>query len=315
MHKKKAMSKLYIIGNGFDLYHGLPSSYGNFREYLKKHDKEVFEAIEEYIFSSDTNPELWKNFEEALGYFNDDELREFARTYLLSYSSEEWSDSAHHDYQYMINEVVKALTDRLYKHLTTWALELDKAIPNSNRLPLDKNGQYLSFNYTHTIEKLYAPTKQVLHIHGSIESADSELILGHGIAPTSHRTEEEIRNSMDEDSYREYCEERASEDPRVSEGEDIIRGYWEDSYKNTLQIISDNQEFFNGLQDITEIHVIGLSFSSVDLNYIHEIVKKVPNAKWIVRYYKPEEEKEFKDKLTNVLGIEENKVELQRLFD
>lgn len=307
------MSKLYIIGNGFDLYHDLPSSYTKFGEYIKEHDNDVFEAIEEYIFSSEPTPELWKNFEESLGHFNDDELREFAKTYLMDYGSEEWRDSAHHDYQYMINEVVKGLTDNLYKHLAAWALELDKVTPNNNRLSLDKEAKYLSFNYTHTIENLYAPTGEILHIHGSIEDANSQLVLGHGTAPAPHRTEDEIKNSMDEDSYIEYCEERAGEDPRVYEGENIIRGYWEESYKNTQQIIADNQTFFNDLQEVTEIHVIGLSFSSVDLNYIEEINKKVPDAKWIVCYHASNEEKEFKDILINDLGIKEGNIELKRL--
>jgi len=28
---------LYIIGNGFDLWHGIPSSYWRFREYVREH--------------------------------------------------------------------------------------------------------------------------------------------------------------------------------------------------------------------------------------------------------------------------------------
>lgn len=307
------MGKLYIIGNGFDLYHGLPSSYSKFREYLEENDYKVFETIEKYIFSSDPNPELWKNFEEALDYFDDNALREFARTYLLQYGSDEWRESANHDYQYTMDEVVKGLTDKLYKHLAVWAMELDKVTPNNKRLSLDKEAKYLSFNYTHTIENLYAPTGEILHIHGSIEDANSQLVLGHGTAPAPHRTEDEIKNSMDEDSYSEYCEERAGEDPRVYEGEEIISRYWENSYKNTQQIIEDNQTFFNDLQDVTEIHVIGLSFSSVDLNYIEEINKKVPDAKWIVCYHASNEEKEFKDILINDLGIKEENIELERL--
>lgn len=30
------MNKLFIIGNGFDMAHGLPTSYNDFREYLIK---------------------------------------------------------------------------------------------------------------------------------------------------------------------------------------------------------------------------------------------------------------------------------------
>ncbi|MDH8676952.1 AbiH family protein [Fusibacter bizertensis] len=34
---------LNIIGNGFDLYHGLPSSYKNFAKYLIKTEDEFYE--------------------------------------------------------------------------------------------------------------------------------------------------------------------------------------------------------------------------------------------------------------------------------
>lgn len=29
------MSRLYIIGNGFDIAHGIPSKYSDFRDYCK----------------------------------------------------------------------------------------------------------------------------------------------------------------------------------------------------------------------------------------------------------------------------------------
>jgi hypothetical protein len=29
-------NKLYVIGNGFDLYHGIKSSYSDFMHYVKK---------------------------------------------------------------------------------------------------------------------------------------------------------------------------------------------------------------------------------------------------------------------------------------
>ena len=34
------MSKLYVIGNGFDRGHGLKTSYWNFREYLEKYEED-----------------------------------------------------------------------------------------------------------------------------------------------------------------------------------------------------------------------------------------------------------------------------------
>lgn len=49
---------LYIIGNGFDLFHGVKSSYYKFREYLKRHDKALsFE--QDYYFECEN---FWGGF-------------------------------------------------------------------------------------------------------------------------------------------------------------------------------------------------------------------------------------------------------------
>ncbi|RGX82001.1 hypothetical protein DXA67_20280 [Bacteroides fragilis] len=33
-----------------------------------------------------------------------------------------------------------------------------------------------------------------------------------------------------------------------------------------------------------EVHVIGLSFSPIDLDYLHEVCRQTPNAKWYVSF-------------------------------
>lgn len=66
---------LLVIGNGFDLYHGLKTSYSDFRQYLKKRAKE--KEVKQFIsdFQSEFLPSgnsirnddlLWNNFENSL---------------------------------------------------------------------------------------------------------------------------------------------------------------------------------------------------------------------------------------------------------
>lgn len=40
---------LYIIGNGFDLNHRLPTGYGHFKAYVRIHDRDVHDWIEDYV--------------------------------------------------------------------------------------------------------------------------------------------------------------------------------------------------------------------------------------------------------------------------
>ena len=67
----KTINHLYIIGNGFDLYHGLPTSYGHFSDYVKEHDNELAELVEKYYFHK-INSDFWSDFEENLSGLDDD---------------------------------------------------------------------------------------------------------------------------------------------------------------------------------------------------------------------------------------------------
>ncbi|WBA12875.1 AbiH family protein [Salinivibrio kushneri] len=61
------METLYIIGNGFDLAHKLPTSYTEFYN----SERELFDEISWfYDFDDSDNP--WCNFEDALGRFSPD---------------------------------------------------------------------------------------------------------------------------------------------------------------------------------------------------------------------------------------------------
>lgn len=37
--------RLYIIGNGFDLHHGLESSYNDFRDFVAEYNKKLYYSI------------------------------------------------------------------------------------------------------------------------------------------------------------------------------------------------------------------------------------------------------------------------------
>lgn len=113
--------KLVVIGNGFDVFHDIKSSYWNFKEYLGEVGQEGFvRAIENYI-SSD---ELWSSFEYALGCLDYETLKEDNSCYLLAYGDDNWRDSAHHDYQMMISEELNFSKD-IPNYLKQWILSLD----------------------------------------------------------------------------------------------------------------------------------------------------------------------------------------------
>ena len=62
-------TSLFIVGNGFDLMHGVPSGYHNFRDSMGRHD-ELRNALEMYIRKED----LWADFEESLAHLDDEAM-------------------------------------------------------------------------------------------------------------------------------------------------------------------------------------------------------------------------------------------------
>lgn len=58
---------LYIIGNGFDRYHGASSSYSDFKNYVKRKDSGLFVELENFFMPHD----LLSGFHPALSNLNE----------------------------------------------------------------------------------------------------------------------------------------------------------------------------------------------------------------------------------------------------
>jgi hypothetical protein len=76
-------SKLYIIGNGFDLWHGIPSSYAQFKEYVRQRDRDLFDAVERYLPAD----EDWSDLEAALAEIDVDSIIDDLDQFMPSYSA------------------------------------------------------------------------------------------------------------------------------------------------------------------------------------------------------------------------------------
>ncbi|ENZ4843438.1 AbiH family protein [Klebsiella pneumoniae] len=55
--------RLYVIGNGFDIRHGLPTRFCCFEAYVKRHNQQLYESISNFVPTEDE----WNDLESALG--------------------------------------------------------------------------------------------------------------------------------------------------------------------------------------------------------------------------------------------------------
>lgn len=226
---------LYIIGNGFDLYHDIKSEFKNFGEYVKEKHHTLFHTIEYYF----DNKCLWSDFEYALSTLDTELLKKEASQFLVPYGYKNWKDAYHHDYQFIIEETVNLLTITLKKLFIEWVNQL--SIPdNLNEKKLNflrKDGIYITFNYTETLYSVYKiPESNVIHIHGRATKKDSDIILGHAYKPKNKKLNH-LQDILSDDSYTE-------EDIRITQGNKIIEQYFIKTYKPTKQIIESKKEFF-----------------------------------------------------------------------
>ncbi|NJD04451.1 MAG: hypothetical protein FIA99_18090, partial [Ruminiclostridium sp.] len=117
---------------------GLPTKYSDFMNYLLAYEKEpefimgrlaylnsisekdlnrhrFYEELSKFI----SEYELWNLFEDALGMLDYEDVKESNSSYYLSYSDDNWRDSANHDYQKMIGEDLK-FASQIPPYLSEW---------------------------------------------------------------------------------------------------------------------------------------------------------------------------------------------------
>ncbi len=101
------MNRLYIIGNGFDLYHKLDTSYKSFGLYLKKNYTETYEKLIDYFgfptISDDgcsmDDEVMWNQFEKNLSLLDsemvlDSYIHSVAHPFSEGFKDRDWNTFA-----------------------------------------------------------------------------------------------------------------------------------------------------------------------------------------------------------------------------
>lgn len=265
---------LYIVGNGFDLHHRIPSGYADFGRYVSGVDPTLHRLFENY-FSFDGN---WADFENTLAHLDVDLILDEASTHLVPYSADDWSDAFHHDYQYEIDRIVRSLSEGLKKRFTEWICRLAIPAQSSCQVPLldlPLHSRYLTFNYTSTLQKLYSVSPDdITYIHNQATGLDSDLVLGHGVSP---KTIASLNAGADLEV----------QDTRVTQANECIDDYFSRTYKPTGRVIAAHQAFFDSLSNVKRICVLGHSLSEVDWPYFSLIAEKTKayGPHWVASYH------------------------------
>lgn len=273
---------LYIIGNGFDLYHGMKTGYSDFKNYVMREDLDVYNAVDEFAPAGDE----WNELESSLGDIDFYNIIDECGMYLTSYGAEDFKARDHHNYEFEIERITENLTSNLLEQFCNWVgkIEVPKEEQCKKFKTIDNKAIFLTFNYTNTLELLYSINKSnIKHIHGSIEDG-SEIILGHGWERTKT-----VNPAPGID-----------QDIREGGGYALIDKMFDSNFKNCSKIINEESVFFDSLTSVTQIVVIGHSLSDVDSRYFKEILKHVPqSALWRCALRNSSQDQEKTDLLVN----------------
>ncbi len=287
------MQRLYIVGNGFDLAHDLPTKYWDYHQFLQSSSKNSdFCRRMENTYGLGENTEYWwKDFETNLGkgdsFETDFEIMgESAIDEMVTDEGEPMPDVEdtlrYHFEPYY--EFMNKLNETVLQWIET--IDVNQAKRIFKRVKA-ADSYFFTFNYTELLEEVYkVPEKQICHIHGSISEGTVEI--GHG-------------NLESIEKYREEAHEK--EKIFDKNGAEISKGiynFYKASFKDTKKIIAANEDIFNGYRGITEVYVYGHSLGEVDMPYFKEIKRHiVKNAAWY--FYVLCKKEELKEKKAELL--------------
>lgn len=278
------MSRLIIVGNGFDIHNGLKTRYSDFKTYLSEANNDLYDQLKFYYSTTWLEQENNQNFIE---FYKSVAIREPLRKQVLSQNPCLWSDleteisnisyPAISEYYWISSTPIEncgPIIKQFEDMLSAISIELSNWISLVNESPFltnysifastfIDNPTFINFNYTQTLEQAYGVDgRNILYIH---KQDDKKLIWG-----TSREAIEGF--------YSIHAHRSPDFDKEIKR---VISKY----IKPTDNIINTKLLPFLKDKSIDEIVVLGLSFSDIDLPYLTTIKEMYPSATWKCSYY------------------------------
>lgn len=309
------MANLNVIGNGFDLYHGLPTSYYYFACYMLSTNEELYDDLAEmygfyrgimHHFTEELERGIddfgyWRDFERNLGYLSsqwvenslmDDLDLEYPDAVDLEIERPNHSDTIKETLKDWVNSTIN----------TKKNFEIVKEMLGEKKVDFSPKDVFISFNYTHMLEEVY-DIPNVLHIHGEADSLmrENDLIIGHGNNEILQNLEDKI-SKLDGDDYDQPSRNRKLEYQFEKE---VLA-----NLRKPVEICKGQlSSFMNKIKEPDNICVYGFSLGDVDLPYMQLIKEKFPTCKWKFSYYSKSDIVNIK-KAAEFLKIEDTQYEL-----
>jgi hypothetical protein len=282
------MSKLIIIGNGFDRAHDMKTTYWDFRDFIEIRYPEILEVLEHYSLRSKET--LWNDFENSLSKLDIDRLRDNSLIATIrGRNDDDYYSGEDEGVGYFLNEEIGFIyqwSDLILEWVSDYiVLPEDKVFQKSI---LNDDNYFFSFNYTDTLEYTYGiDDNRVRHIHGRA-GYNEDLVMGH----RNDALLKELNNNQVDYALQQ----------KESSLMESVLNYMKASYKDVSSIIKSWKVYLEEYKNVNEIHIIGWSVNKIDLPYLDLIIELVPsNIPMYIYYYNLEAKRVFEVDLSEYI--------------
>jgi hypothetical protein len=271
------MHNLLIIGNGFDLAHDLPTSYGHFIKYMLE---EIVNDPQKYKDIIEITPSVINSVDDFYNYLTTEHHmifnNIFFRTFCKNYHNNDWSDIESLYYSELSNI---GKTDSPYqspKKLNNEFKQIKECLESYLSLDINKNFKIINafnylfnkvnsnntliinFNYTNTVrDYLDGLSSKLIHIHGNLNSKTNPIVFGYAAFDSEARM-------LIEKNENEYLRNIKKNCYKMANNENSIRDYLDGTKQIDVSIIGHScgisdklilQEIFNH-ENIRSIRIL-----------------------------------------------------------
>jgi len=277
---------LYIIGNGFNLHHGLKTSYADFREdKVKKTPYLMKGLVQLYGKNNMYNDMWWNDFESMLGSIDYNCL-----------------ENTHNGKTLGESKVKSLLKNNLPILFGEWIDNVCIKTTEDKNLDIDPRATFFNFNYTLTLENVYhVSSENIWHIHRSVRDVEKGEypIVGH-----SYNQRELFQKSLQYRNTHPCVNNAFLDDVTATLGL---------CSKGVEKRIETNDDGFGQYSQIDKYIIMGFSFNKFDMPYIKKIIAVNSNrdqATWEVYVHDPQDRDSFIKALESC-GVKITSVQIQ----